>query len=69
MRGGERWPGNDFASEMRREGPAVQAALVLACRYRTPRPFDGQANGDPSKIAGQAGARTVESHARPYEEA
>jgi hypothetical protein len=25
-RGGERWPGHDLASEMRCEGPAVQAA-------------------------------------------
>src|SRR4029077_19930492 len=31
-RGGERWPGHDLASEMRCEGPAVQAAPVLACR-------------------------------------
>jgi hypothetical protein len=32
MPGGERWPRNDFALEMRREGPAVQAAPGPAAR-------------------------------------
>jgi hypothetical protein len=30
-RGGERWPGNEVASEMRCHRPAVQAASVPAC--------------------------------------
>jgi hypothetical protein len=35
--GGERWPGNDVALEMRRDGPAVQAADVPARPPRGPR--------------------------------
>jgi hypothetical protein len=34
---GERWPGNDLASEMRCKGPAVQAADVPARPRRGPR--------------------------------
>ena len=40
-RGGERWPGNDLASEMRCEGPAVQAACVPARQPRATGPRDG----------------------------
>ena len=39
MRGGERWPGNDLVSEMRRHGPAVEAAArpgAPAARHGAP---------------------------------
>jgi len=39
--GGEWWPGHDLASEMRCEGPAVQAAERPARRRRVEGP-DGQ---------------------------
>ena len=40
-RGGERWPGNDCASEMRCAGPAVQAACVPARQPRATGPLFG----------------------------
>ena len=48
-RGGERWPGNDVQSEMRRDGPAVQAADVPARQPRATGPRDGGA-GDRSQV-------------------
>jgi hypothetical protein len=43
--GGERWPRNDCASEMRRADPAVEAAAVPARQPRATGPRDGGAGG------------------------
>jgi len=51
MRGGERWPGNDVALEMRRNGPAVQAASCPGAP--TARHWAGDdGNGEWSRSAG-----------------
>jgi len=48
-RGGERWPGNSFVSEMRHEVPAVQAASSRRANRASRGPRDGGA-GNRSQV-------------------
>jgi hypothetical protein len=50
--GGERWPGNDVSPEMRRSGPAVQAAYVPARQPRATGPRDGGCRRPVTGLAG-----------------